>query len=175
MPKKSYRKRRMGRYIRGNVDENLLLTSLAARALVKTPFDENVEDRCFVSSIVARFSMGDFTLGSDIGPIMVGVAKDDYTAAEIEAFIENTASWSEGDEIAQEIGKRRIKIVGVFPNVSTLGDNVLNDGKAIKVKLGWILNQGSTISLWAYNLGASPVATTVPDIHCQGHVNLWPR
>ncbi len=165
----------MGKYIKGSVDESLLLTTLAARTLVSAPFDETVEERTLISSLVATYAMGDFTVGSDIGPIMVGIAHSDYTAAEVEEVIEATNSWTEGDLVAQEVARRKVRIIGIFSMPAAGADAVLNEGKPIKSKLNWILNAGDTLDLWAYNLGASPVATTVPDIHCQGHANLWPR
>ncbi len=173
------KRRRMGRYIRGGVDESLVLTTIGARALLKISFDETVNERTLVSSVVATYALDDLTEGAGIGPIMVGLAHDDYTAAEIEEFIENTGSWDEGDLVQQEVGKRKIRVVGIFQtahSVATgLGSATLNDGKPIKTKMNWILNQGQTLSVWGYNLGTAPVATTVPEISVQGHANLWPR
>ncbi len=164
------------KYLRGNVDEELTIAALGSRALTAVAFDETVDERTFVSSLVASYSMDEFTLGANIGPIMVGIAHGDYTAAEIEAFIENTGSWSEGDLVSQEVAKRKIKIVGIFDDDSvSLGAVTLNEGKPIKTKLNWVLTQGQTIDLWAYNLGAAAVATTTPSVHCEGHANLWPQ
>ena len=172
------RRRRMGRYIRGNVDETLALTTLANRTLVAAVFDEVVTERSLISSLVASWAMDDFTAGIDIGPIMVGIAHSDYSAAEIEEYIENTASWAEADQIGQEVGKRKVRIAGIFGRGGVSGSadhQVLNNGDPIKMKLNWILNAGQTLDLWAFNLGTAAVATTVPDVHVQGHVNLWPR
>ncbi len=172
-------KRRMGKYIRGNVDENLSLTTLGPATLVGVAFDETVNERTFVSSIVAQWALDDFTPGADIGPIVCGVAHGDYTDAEIEAFVENTGSWNEGDMIqGREIGRRLIRVVGTFPSPGSdsaaLGV-VLNDGKPIKTKLNWTLLQGQTLRYWGYNTGTSAVATTIPNMRLHGHVNLWPR
>ena len=171
------RRRRMGRYIRGNVDENLALGTLAAGSLISAIFDETVNGRTFISSLVASWSLSNMTPGDNDGPIVVGVAHSDYNDAEIEAFIENTGSWNEGDMVqSREVGKRLIRKIGQFPvpASSTVGV-VLNDGKPIKTKLNWILNQGQTLRYWAYNPGSSALATTDPDVRLQGHVNLWPR
>ncbi len=167
----------MGRYIRGNVDENLPIGTLGSRTLAVASFDETVNERTFVSSVKAAWSLDNLTEGDGIGPIMVGLAHGDYSAAEIEAFIENTGSWNEGDLTAQEIGKRKIRIVGIFrsPPGALMGSMVLNEGKPIHTKCGWILLQGQTLDMWAYNLGTAAVATTIPDIHLEGHANLWPR
>ncbi len=166
----------MRKYIRGSVDETLALTTLAARTVVSAPFDESVIERTLVSSIVATYSIRGLTPAGDVGPILVGIAHSDYTAPEIEAVIENTGSWNEGDKVSQEVAGRQIRIIGVFDNPEdALKAVTLNDGKPIRTKLNWILTTGQTLKLFCYNLGESAVVTTVPDVDCQGHANLWPR
>lgn len=176
----SYKRRtsysRMSKYIKGNVDERLVLTTLAARTLQGVDFAETVNERTRVSSIRAAYSMDSFTQGTDDGPVMVGIAHSDYTDAEIEQVIEAVQSWNEGDKIAQEVGARLVRTIGIFENPSSATASVwLNDGKPIKTKLNWTLNQGQTLRLWAYNLGQSAFATTAPIVYIQGHANLWPR
>ncbi len=166
----------MGRYLKGRVDETLTLSALAAATAAITDFDEVVNERTLVSSLVATWSMDDFTEGADSGPIEVGVAHNDYTGAEIEEFLENTGSWNEGAKVEQEISRRQIRAIGVFESAQqALGTTSLNEGKPLKTKLNWILNQGDTLRLWAYNRGTAAVATTVPNVHASGHANLWPR
>ncbi len=169
----------MGRYIKGRVSEQLSLGTLAATTLVSADFDDTVTERTLVSSIVASWSMADMTEGAGIGPIMIGIAHSDYSDAEMEAVIENDQNWAEGDLVAQEVGKRKVRTIGIFPTSPGGGGgteiSVLNDGKPIKTKLNWILNSGQTLALWAYNMGANPLATTIPVIRIEGHANLWPR
>ncbi len=174
--KKGRRRRRMGKYLRGSVDESLALGTLAAKTVVGIAFDETVNERTLVSSVVARYAITGFTPGTGDGPILIGLAHGDYTDAEIEAWIENTGSWNEGDLVNQEIAARKIRRIGIFeiPDAETLAA-VLNDGKPMKTKMNWILLQGQTLRLWAYNLGVSAIATTSPEVSAQGHANLWPR
>ncbi len=171
--------KRMGKYIRGNVDEEVDLGTLAAKTLTGVSFDETVEERTLISSLVASWSMEDWTPTANAGPIMVGVAHNDYSNAEVESFIENTGSWKEGDLVqSREIGRRLIKIIGTFPGEGGEGAGsvqVLNEGKPIKTKLNWILTSGKTLRVWAYNLGTAAAATTDAQVHAQGHANLWPR
>ncbi len=168
-------RRRMRRYVRGKVDEELGLPTLGAKSVVSDPFDENVNERSLVTSIIARYSLQGLTPATADGPILVGIAHSDYTSAEIEEWQENTGSWDEGNKISQEIGRRKIRSIGIFPGVAAASEAVvLNNGKPIKTKLNWILNQGTTLRLWAYNLGSSPLATTTPVINVDGHVNLFP-
>lgn len=166
----------MGRYIRGNVDEELALTTLAPKDVVGATFDEAVNERTLVSSLVATWSIGNWTPVANAGPIVVGVAHGDYTDAEIEEWLEQTGQWNEGNLVSREIGARKIRQIGTLesPEAAT-GSRSLNDGRAIKTKLNWILNQGQTLRVWAYNSGSAAVATTAPSVTVNGHVNLWPR
>lgn len=167
----------MGRYIRGRVDEELALGTLAAKTLIGTTFDETVVDRTLVSSIKAVWSLQNFTAIAGDGPIMVGVAHGDYSDAEIEEVLENTGSWNEGDMIAQERSKRKIRTIGTFDIQvadAAEGAAVLNEGRLIHTKLNWILNQGVRLKIWGYNLGTGAL-TTGAVINANGHANLWPR
>ncbi len=171
-------RRKMGRYIRGNVDEELSLGTLAGRTLVSQIFDDSVNERTLITSIVATWTLSDMTDGADIGPILVGVAHSDYTATEMEEFIENTGSWDEGNLVSREVANRKVRMVGQFGTpggASSSGTMVLGDGKPIKTKLNWILNQGQTLDFWAYNLGDNALATTVPILQVEGHANLFPK
>ncbi len=169
-------RRKFRAYLRGNVDEVLALSTLASLTLISAVFDEVVEEQCWVSSVRGTWAMQRFTAQTDDGPIMVGLAHSDYTDAEIEAFIENTGSWSRGDLVAQEVGKRKIRVVGIFQTPALAAEaSVLNDGKPITTKCGWMLTTGQTLRFWAYNLGTSALATTDPRLELQGHANLWPR
>ncbi len=170
------RGRRMGRYIRGNIDEKLSLTTLGAATAVGEDFDQVVNERTLVSSIVASYSMLNMTAAAADGPIVVGVAHSDYTDTEIQEFITASTGWDEGNKVAQEQMSRKIRRIGTFQNPPELTvPAVLNDGKPIKTKLNWILLQGQTLQLWCFNQGSSALDTTVPVVHASGHANLWPR
>ncbi len=166
---------RRRRYLRGNVEESLALSTLANNTLVLATFSGAVIERTLVSSIVGTWSLKDLTEVVSDGPVIVGLAHSDYTAAEIEAVIENTGSWSEGDLVAQEIAKRKIRIVGTFEELGgDISTAVLNDGVPIKTKLNWILTTGQTLDMWAYNAGSGGLTGTA-QLHCFGHANLWPQ
>ncbi len=167
----------MAGYMKGSVDERLALLTLGATTLLSIDFDDaTVIERTLVSSIVASWTMGDYTVVANDGPVMVGVAHSDYTDAEIEEVIENTGSWNAGDKIQQrEVSRRLIRIVGIFGvSGQAGGPTVLRNGQPIKTKLNWMLETGQTLSLWAYNLGNSPL-TTGAIVHLQGHANLFTK
>ncbi len=169
-------RRKFRKYLRGGVDETLALTTLAATTLVGAVFDETVSEKAWLSSIRASWSLSNLTPGPNIGPILVGIAHSDYTDAEIEAWVEQAASWNEADLVGQEVAKRKIRMVGQFGGKGDVNDiDVLNDGKPIHTKCGWMLNTGQTLRQWAYNTGSQAVATTVPIVKAEGYANLWPR
>ncbi len=165
----------MRSYLKGNVNEQLSLGTLAAKTLISAIFDEVAVEKTLVSSIVGTYAINDLTEASGDGPILVGIAHSDYTASEIEAVIEATGSWDPGDKIQNEIGKRLVRKIGVF-DVEATGltvTDVLNDGKPIKTKLNWSLTTGKSLQLWAYNMGTSPLGSTDPTVTVEGHCNLW--
>ncbi len=167
---------RFRRYLKGSVDHTLALSTLAAKTLISSNLASSVNERTFCSSLRATWSLNSMTRGSDDGPILVGVAHSDYTSIEIEEWIEQSNSWNEGNLIGQEIAKRKIRRVGLFETPDdALEAIVLNDGKPITTKLGWILLQAQTLKVWAYNTGISALATTDPDVQVNGHANLWPK
>ncbi len=168
-------RRKMGKYIRGNIAENMALGTLAANTLISGTTD-TVNERTLISSVVASYSLSGFTAGDNIGPVLVGLAHGDYSDAEIEEWVENQTSWDEGDLKQQEVANRKIRRIGLFDIPAAVGESIaLNEGRLIKSKLNWILLQGQALKLWAYNTGTAAIATTDPNVHMQGHANLWPR
>ncbi len=159
----------MGRYLRGSVDKSLALATLATNTLLSGDFSNTVNERARISSAVLQWAIKDLTAGE--GPIMVGLAHSDYSDAEIEAWIENTGSWNEGDKVQQEIAKRFIREVGVFNGLAS--EESLNDGRPIKTKLNWTLLQGQTLSAWAFQKSGANL-TTGAIIVTEGHVNIFP-
>ncbi len=166
----------MGRYIRGNINELLNVGTLAAATVISADFDNVVDERTLVTSIVSTYSVDSWTQASDIGPLVVGVAHSDYSDAEIQEWFTQTVSWDEGNKIAQEINNRKIRVITTLQApLSATGVFVANDGKPIKTKLNWILTQGQTLSVFAFNAGTAAFATTDPDVRMEGHANLFPQ
>ncbi len=170
-------RRKMGRYIRGVIDAALDLGTLASKTAVLVGLSQ-VNERTLVSSIVSTHSISDWTPSVGVGPVLIGVAHGDYSLVEINEYLEQTDSWDEGNKIQQEVSKRLIRRIGTLgaPAAGNAQDTtVLNDGKPIKTKLNWIINQGQSLSLFAYNQGDQPFATSDPDYTAVGHANLWPK
>ncbi len=169
--------RRRRRYIRGTVEHTqVIAVPFVTKDVVDSQFTETVNERTLVSSIVATWTLSAVTPAVGLGPMICGIAHSDYTPAEIESWLENTGSWNEGDLVAQEISKRKIRQIGAFDTADDSVDAfVLNDGKPIKTKLNWIMVQGQGLVSWVYNGGLVSFATSTPTLTVQGHVNLWPQ
>jgi len=173
MAKHGRRRRGMGRYVKGNVDEDFALGTLAANTAILESSDV-VGERTRITSLDCIYALADFTQADNSGPIEVGFAHSDYSLAEIEEFLELTTSWNEGDLIDKEVSSRLIRRVGIFHQETSGGNSVLNEGRSIKTKLNWILNAGQGLNFWCYNQGGVAVGTTDPNCHIVGHANLFP-
>jgi len=168
------RNRDFSRYIDGNIQTAMALGTLVSRTVVSQVVNQTVVDSTRISSIKCTYSLNNFTIGASRGPIMFGVAHGDYTTAEIEAWIEATSGWNQGDMIAKEVRSRRIRTIGILVPPATLGEQAqFNDGRPVKTKLNWLLAEGQTISFWAYNLGSVALANTDPVLLATGRANLW--
>ncbi len=118
-------------------------------------------------SLKLIWAMKGATVGE--GPVVVGVALGDYTASEIEEWLEATTAMSRGDMIANEQADRRCRRVGVFGNEGVA--ETLNDGKPITTRLNWHIPEGKTIAVWAYNQSGATL-TTGQNIVQTGSVRL---
>ncbi len=118
-------------------------------------------------SLKLAWAVADFTAGE--GPLYVGVAHGDYTAAEVEEWIESQTSINRGDMVARERQNRQIRMIGVFDGSAS---DHLNDGKPIRTKLNWAIPIGTTINMWMYNADASSPLTTGSEVSQLGSIFL---
>ncbi len=165
-------------YLRGQIDHNQLLGTLAGVTAIASGLSsgEVLVRRAWLSSIVCSYSVQNWTKGATVGPLIIGVSHNDYTASEIDAWMETTNSWDQGDKIQQEIGRRKIRKIGTLVSADATDEaRRMNDGKPVRTKCGWQLEVGDTVKFWMYNDGTTAFATTDPRVSCQGHANLWPN
>ncbi len=175
MVKKSVRRRKFRRYLKGVINVENDFGGMAAKAINSTDMPDVVLEKTWCSSIVATWTLSNWTPTALAGPILFGVAHSDYTNAEMEEFIENVESWNEGNLVQQEVAKRKIRIIGHFAAPeSAAHDTVFEHGRKVRTKIGWILQTGTTLQVWVYNTGTMSVATITPSIDGRGHANLWP-
>ncbi len=169
-------RRRFRRYLRGAIQNAFNLGTLAGTTGIVNAVDDVVTEKTWISSVKATWALEDLTQAAGDGPIEVFIAHSDYTLAEIEEWIESTASWDQSDLVGQEVAKRKIRRVGAFgANSASAGNTlVLNDGKPITTKCGWMLMTGQTVNIVAFNAGSSALGTTDPALLTSGHANLWP-
>ncbi len=174
LAKKGRGRRSFAKFIQGQIDTDLNLTTLAAKTLVGEVTSQTVVDTARVGSIACTYSLADLTVSANVGPITFGVAHSDYSDAEVEAWVENQGGWDIGNMVDREIGARRIRQIGVFlsGNGPTL-NAVFNDGRVTKTKLNWILSEGDGLRFWCYNSGNAAIATTVPNFNVLGVANIW--
>ncbi len=144
--------------------------ALANGDVVSTAISDTVDEKMWLASMDAIHAARDFTAGE--GPIVVGVAHSDYSAAEIEECLEAQASWDASDLVAREQARRKVRTIGTFPNVAS--GEVLNDGKEIRTKLGWIAEAGMTLQFWTWNKSGAALTTGGIAEH-DGRVYASPR
>ncbi len=170
------RRRKYRRYLKGLIELNTAMGALATSSLITASPVGVVTETAWLSSVKCTWSWKDIAVAQSDGPIIVGVAHSDYTAAEIEEFLEQQGSWDEGDLIAQEVRKRKIRVIGTFPatGISLTDITVLNDGLPIHTKCGWYLTTGKSVDFWFYNAGSGNLVTG-SFVTITGHANLWPR
>ncbi len=167
--------RKFRKYLRGNINHGFDLATLAGSTAAGSTISDTVTEKAWVSSVLARWSIHDWTPAVNEGPIVCGLAHSDYSTAEIEQWFENTGSWEAHDLVQQEIAKRKIRLVGIFQNPAAVGESsVLNNGLPVRTKCGWMLGTGQTLRPWVYNVGTAALATTGPQLEVAGHANLWP-
>ncbi len=165
--------RNMGRYIKGNVDDQMALSTLASGALITQVFDESVAEEAIMTSLVASWALDNIVAGQ--GPLQFGVAHSDYTGPEILEVIANTGSWDLGNKVAQEQAKRLVRTIGfmVIEEDTGTDDVRFNDGKPVKTKLNWVLQTGDTIQMWVFNPAAT--LTGNPILRAAGHANIFQK
>ncbi len=162
-------RRRRTQILKGELNDALALSTLANNTALSTNLGDTVNEKAYAISVESTHSLRDGAVSQ--GNILCGWAHSDYTTAEIEEWIENSGGWDAGDMISQEIAKRKIRMVGGFG--SDPEDRFLNDGKMIKTRLGFYLNQGQTLKMWVYNRTGATL-TTGAQYLVNGHVWLRP-
>ncbi len=137
------------------IDDTTALLTTGPDAVVKGDFTGTVDSDTWLLSADFLPAIRNHTAGE--GPLVVGVAHSDYTAAEIEEALEATTSWNQKNKIEQERRRRKVRRIGQFAGDST--EEVLNDGKPIRVKLGFKIEEGETLSQWIWNRSGGSLTT----------------
>ncbi len=161
------RKRRMRGYRKLPVDAEALGGTVAADDVTATLFTPVMTEERRITSAELTWTWEGVTAGN--GPIVVGLAHSDYSAAEIEECLEAAGAWDEGDKVAQEQANRLVRVVGTFGDGTVAQE--LNDGKPVKTKLNWLIATGDTLQIFIWNRG--DVLDTGSEVAASGHLNSF--
>ncbi len=146
-------KHRQGIFV-PRIEEEIAVGALTTGTVVSVA-GQTVVDRMYLISMDSTWALKDFTAGEGI--IEVGVAHSDYTVAEIAEALDASTNWDRGNLVAREQARRKVRRVGVFDGLSA--EEVLNDGKPIRTRLGWVVNNGDGLNYWARNKNAGTFTT----------------
>lgn len=138
-----------------NPAAGIALGTLGNNTLISVTTGENPVQEMWLMSVDLTWGMQDLTVGE--GPILVGVAHEDYTDTEIEEYLENTGSWNPSKLIEKERAGRKVRVAGLF--AGQLAQEYLNDGKPIRTRCGWRNAENQSLKLWAYNRGGGTLTT----------------
>jgi len=133
----------------------LALAALANLDLIAGAVTATSTEAYRLLSIKLAWAIRNHTPGE--GPITIGVAHGDYSAAEIEEWLEATSAIELGNLVAKEQSSRLCRRIGTFDG--ELAQEVLNDGKPVHTKLNWLMATGQTLQMWAYNRSGAVLTT----------------
>lgn len=146
------------------VNSAVSMGTLAAATFQSVTLMPNTNQDLWLISADLRWSLGDNAAGE--GPIEVGISHGDYNVTEIKEWYESTAGIG-SDMISRERSKRRCRESGMFSGNGTA--EVLNDGKAVRTKLGFDIADGINLDFWVRNGDTGALAGTA-DVTVNGKV-----
>ncbi len=156
MPKAKYSKKRNGKgFVAVRVNSTLTLGTLASNVAVVQALDGSVAvDKMFAVS--ADILWGSLNATPGEGPIVVGLAHDDYSVTEIKEALE-ASNMDQSDKVAQEQARRLVRDAGIFPYI--LSEETLNQGRHIRTRLKFYVENGHGINAFAINRSGSTLTT----------------
>ncbi len=137
------------------IDIELAMLTTGDGVVAAVDLGGNFDEPTFCISADVTVSTRGFTATE--GPIVVGMAHSDYSASEIEGALEAVTSWNLSNMIERELAARKVRTIGSLPIL--VAAEVMQDGKTIKLKLGFSVAAGHTLKLWAWNQSGSPLTT----------------
>ncbi len=169
--RKTRRKRSSKNFVAIPFQSTITLGVLADQtALISSLLGSDLSEDLFVVSIDGEWSVRQNAL--DDGPVAVGFCHNDYDVTEIGEYL-TIEIVDPGNKIAQEQSRRLIRKTGNF-SYATVGQS-LNDGKPIRTRLGFTIDNGHGPAIWAFNHSGSNLATG-GIIHCWGTIyGRWLR
>ncbi len=141
--------RRRGRgFVAMPVAGSVLPSTLTSGTVIKSPLIENLAEDFFAISADLTWTIRDGTVNE--GPLQIGLAHGDYTVAEIKEWLDVDLS-NPANLIAREQGGRKCRRTGFFQQGLGAAGEVLNDGKMIRTRLKFLMNDGVSLDFWVHN------------------------
>lgn len=137
------------------INQAVTVGALADGALISSVCPDVVTTEKWAIATKLMVSMRDHTAGE--GPLIVGLAHNDYSDAEMLEWHGATGSWDTSDKIAQEQARRKCRNIGEFSGLNT--EEVLNDGRPIKTKLKFRIEEGKTLDFFVINESGAQLTT----------------
>ncbi len=153
---------------------NITLTTLATIAAKKADSTLTLtEDFRLIKSMITA-TLTDFTGGE--GPILLGLADNELSEAEIAECINAAGPLDRNDNLARERAERPVWIIGQFDGAAA--DGVVNDGQMIdtvkqKSVPSWTFSNPEGFTLFAFNNSAA-LLTTGAEVRFQStYYGVW--
>ncbi len=108
----------------------------------------------FIVSVDCRWGIANHT--PQEGPLEVGLAHGDYTAAELIEFLDANVI-DPDDMIANEHSKRKVRRSGLFSGLAQ--EEVLNNGNAIRTPCKFTVGDGKSFTYWLRNRSGAQLTT----------------
>lgn len=127
-------------------------------------FGNNLSEDLFVISADLAWAIQGLTAGE--GPIDVGISHSDYSVAEVEENLSANV-YDPSDLIAVEHSKRKVRKVGTFRGNDT--EESLNDGKPMRRKIRFRVDNGKTLNMFAVNRSGAQL-TSGAEVNVDGYI-----
>ncbi len=162
--KRPYTKKRGKGFRAIPFNKSLTLSTLGTGIVVETGLlDTTFVDRSYCISMDVYAMKRNGTVGE--GPLIWGVAHGDLSVAEIAEAL-SAGGPSRDDIIEREQASRPVRKCGIFPQIA--GDEVQEDGKEIRKKIGFAVGQNVDLNLWCQSKASEANLTTGCSIQVMG-------
>ena len=147
---------------------SIVLSTLADDTIIQQSDSITLIQDFFVLSADTEWTMRGHTAGE--GPLDVGFAMG-LTVSEINEKLDARPT-SKFDVPAIEHARRRVRVAGAFAGLNT--EEVLNDGKKIRTKLGWLIPAGQALpSPWCRNRSGGTLTTGTVILPYTKYYGYW--
>lgn len=126
---------------------------------------ETSDNEYRVLSVKLNWSWRGVTAGE--GPIEFGVCHGDYTQTEVDEALEAEAAILRGDKVLQEQANRLVRRLGMIDPLGQVA-GVFDNGRQLTTRLNWVISEGKTLNMFAYNRNGSAL-TTGSNLQIGGH------